>query len=65
MQDNISRKAIDDLNCHNYLNDYKECIIKNQKKGNYKQCVEIMDNFRYCLVNYENERSQKQSSTQT
>ena len=44
----LALEAVNDLNCHKYMFDYKECVI--QKKTNYKDCIKIMDAFRYCLL---------------
>lgn len=32
------------------MNAYTECIVKNQASGIYKDCVKLMDDFRFCIL---------------
>ena len=50
IDDKVSQTAIDDLNCNSYMFEYRQCIDKNMAKRNFKECVHLMNDFRYCLL---------------
>eukprot|EP01016_Furgasonia_blochmanni_P056246 TRINITY_DN9553_c0_g1_i1.p1 TRINITY_DN9553_c0_g1~~TRINITY_DN9553_c0_g1_i1.p1 ORF type:complete len:138 (+),score=17.20 TRINITY_DN9553_c0_g1_i1:89-502(+) len=47
----LAQGVVDDLSCENFFHEYKTCII--EKKASYKECLKIMDQFRFCLIRRE------------
>lgn len=51
----LSEDFIDELSCNSYLVKYQRCVIKNQKKRQFSECVPDMESFQFCMVQKENE----------
>jgi len=57
----IIDKAVDELDCHKHYEAYVECV--QTKKRNYRNCIDILDQYRFCYASAALKRKEKDKDT--